>query len=102
MMIIKKLNESIVKLIVIILIVTTSLSSCMDYATVKAINKPTERVALQDFYSPCCGSCGQRIVVEANGKQYALQVNCKVEGEHSRLCTPLSIGTQKHVLTYKK
>ena len=85
-----------------ILIATTFLNSCMDYATVKAINKPTERVALQDFYSPCCGSCGQRIVVEANGKQYALQVNCKVEDQYSRRCTPLSIGTQKHVLTYKR
>ena len=90
------------KRIAMILMVTTSLSACMDYATVKAINKPNEKVALQDFYSPCCGSCGQRIVVEVNGKQYALQVNCKVEDKYSRLCTPLSLGTQKHVITYKR
>jgi len=85
-----------------ILMVTTSLISCMHYATVKAINKHNEKAALQDFYSPCCGSCGQRIVVEVDGKQYALQVNCQIEDQYSRLCTPLQLGTQKHVLTYKR
>jgi hypothetical protein len=80
-----------------------SLSSCMDYATVRAINNPNEKIALQDFYSPCCGSCGQRIVVDDfKGKQYALQVNCEIENEYSRLCTPLRLGTQKHVLAYKR
>jgi hypothetical protein len=79
------------------------LSSCMDYATVKAINNPTEKVAMQDFYSPCCGSCGQRIVIDdLHNKQYALLVNCNIEDQYSYQCTPYGMGTQKQVITYKK
>ena len=90
-----------IKLLPLILLATIAFSSCMDYATVKAINRSDEKIALQDFYSPCCGSCGQRIVAEINGKQYALQVNCRIEDKDSRLCTPFSLGTQKHVLFFK-
>lgn len=90
-----------VKLISSILLAIFAFSSCMDYATVKAVSRPEEKIALQDFYSPCCGSCGQRIVAEINGKQYALQVNCQVEDKYSTRCTPLSLGTQKQVLTFK-
>ena len=97
-----KINKGVMKFIATILIVTTFMSSCMNYTTVKAINQPNEKVALQNFYSPCCGPCGQRIVIEMNDKQYALQVNCKIENEYSRPCTPFGLGTQKHVLIYKR
>ena len=77
-------------------------SSCMHFETVKAINKSTEKIALQEFYSPCCGWCGQRIVIETNGKQYALLINCQIEDQYSSDCMPYGLGTQKHVLIYKR
>jgi hypothetical protein len=80
-----------------------SISGCMHYATINASKTSSANTALQDFYSPCCGSCGQRIIIDSlNGKQYGLLVNCKIENKYSAMCTPLRLGTQKHVLVYKK
>src|SRR5262245_15678855 len=87
----------------IILVATTMcLFSCVDYATVKSVRTDTERIALQDYYSPCCGSCGQRIVIDnKNGQYAALLVNCKLDDWGSVECSPWRIGTQKQIMTYK-
>lgn len=60
-----------------VIVFLISLSSCMEYANIRAISKPEEKWVLQDFYSPCCGSCGERIVTEINGNQYMLLVSSK-------------------------
>jgi hypothetical protein len=88
---------------VILLIVSFNLCSCMNYAPVSSLKKNSEKITLQDFYSPCCGSCGQRIVIDKlDGNLYTLQVNCSIEEQYSRLCTPLKLGSHKKVLIYKK
>ena len=79
------------------------LHSCVNYATVRSVKNNEEKIALQDYYSPCCGSCGQRIVIDKkNGEYNALQVNCILDDDYSTRCTPYQIGTQKQIMRYKK
>lgn len=82
----------------------TCLFSCMDYSTVKSVGARGGTTNLQDFYSPCCGSCGQRIITEADGGNtlYALLVLCNIEDEYGPRCSPSSIGTQKQVIRHIK
>jgi hypothetical protein len=94
---------AIMRHIIIFISFSILLFSCVDYATVKAINTGNEKIALQDYYSPCCGSCGERIVIDhKNGQYSALQVNCSLENIYSAYCTPYRIGTQKQIMNYKK
>jgi hypothetical protein len=66
------------------------------------VKNTQERIALQDYYSPCCGSCAQRLVVDNKKGQYtALQVSCKFDDIYSAKCSPMRIGTQKQIMTYK-
>lgn len=92
------------KRIALYLLMPLLASSCMDYNTMQAVRTPSGKVALQDFYSPCCGSCGQRIVLDNNKekKLYALQSNCNIQDEYSLMCTPHKLGAQKQVITYRK
>jgi len=77
--------------------------SCMNYTTTRVTKTDLEKISIQNFYSPCCGSCGERIVIDQlKGKQYSLLINCKVEDEYSTLCTPMRLGTQKLVLEYER
>lgn len=86
-----------------ILLLLFCIYSCVDYAPLAITKKAEEKIILQDFYSPCCGSCGQRIVIDNyNGLLSTLQVNCKIENQYSHLCTPMQLGTHKKVLYYKK
>jgi len=78
-------------------------TSCVHYSTLYAENNPDNKVAIQSYYSPCCGWCGQRIISDnLKGEQYSLLINCKIESKYSRYCTALEIGTQKHIDVYKK
>ena len=79
------------------------LSSCVHYATLYAEKSAVGKFAIQSYYSPCCGWCGQRFINDnLGGEQYSLLINCKIEDRYSRLCTEPQIGTQKHIDTYKK
>ena len=80
-----------------------TLYSCAYYSTREVAKEDHQKISLQNYYSPCCGSCGQRIIIDSLiGKKYTLQINCQNEDESSRLCTPFQLGTQKQVITYQK
>ena len=79
-------------------------ATCGTFSITKTLQEDlTKKITLQNYYSPCCGSCGQRIIIDSLiDKKYTLQVNCQNEDESSRLCTPFQLGTQKQVMTYQK
>ena len=77
-------------------------TSCVHYATLYADKSAVNKTAIQSYYSPCCGWCGQRVIIDnLNGEQQSLLINCKFEDMYSRYCTELKIGTQKHIDIYK-
>jgi hypothetical protein len=79
------------------------LTSCVHYATIYADKNADNKTAIQSYYSPCCGWCGQRVITDnLNGEQQSLLINCKFEDTYSRYCTELRIGTQKHIDIYKR
>lgn len=75
----------------------------MGYTNISTIKTPSQKTTLQSFYSPCCGSCGERVVIDKfQGTLYALQINCTLHDEYSHFCTPLYLGTHKKILSYQK
>lgn len=84
------------------LFILAGAGSCVHYNNVKLAKTTSEKYLLQTYYSPCCGSCGERVVTDADGKQYGLQVNCVVDDIYSRWCSPREMGTLKTVMTFRK
>jgi hypothetical protein len=79
------------------------LSSCAHYSTLYAERQADSKLAIQGYYSPCCGWCGQRVITDnLKNEQTSLLINCRTEDMYSRLCTEWQIGTQKHVDVYKR
>ena len=86
-----------------IIITCVLFASCVHYATLNAEKNADNKIAFQSYYSPCCGWCGQRLILDnLKGEQYSLLINCKFGDKNSRSCTELEIGTQKHVDIYKR
>ena len=78
------------------------LSSCVHYATLYSEKNTNNKLAIQAYYSPCCGWCGQRVILDnMTGEQQSLLVSCKMDDRYSRYCTEARVGTQKHVDLYK-
>ena len=78
-------------------------TSCVHYATLYAEKNTDKKIALQSYYSPCCGWCGQRVILDnLKGEQNSLLINCKFDDMYSRYCTEFRIGTQKHIDNYIK
>jgi len=83
------------------LVLTVSLFSCVHSTALYFDNQTNYRLAYKSYYSPCCGWCGRKIILDSlKGQQNTLFIDCNINHVNNKYCTYLGIGTQKHIDTY--